>query len=101
MSEFEVDFSGVKKGSDIVTEEQSDLPELPRGRPAPALETYISEARKAARIEGERKHSRLPPPANQKELNERKQDVASRVELAGEYARYRWYGYVNGEIASL
>lgn len=90
------------KGAKIPPEvEFPVLPRLPRGRTAPPLELYVAKALELARIEGERKYARLGDPLNQKEANERKDDIASRVEKAEGYARWRWQGYLDGEIASL
>lgn len=81
--------------------EGSRLEPLPQNRPAPPLEQYVAEAREGARLVGVQKQEKLPEPQNQKELNERRQDLADRVDRAEKYARWRWQGYQDGEVASL
>jgi hypothetical protein len=95
----------VKGGTaEIEVAEPGELPVLPPGRAAPALEQYVAEAVEAARVVAEQGFKRLGDmrePENQKELNERKRDMALRLELAEKYARWRWRGYVDGEVTSL
>lgn len=81
--------------------EPQGLPEIPKGRPAPALELYLADAREGARIEGERKWDRIGPTESPSDRKARVDDIASRVRKAEEYARWRHAGYVAGEIASL
>lgn len=66
------------------------LEPLPPGRPAPPLDIYVAEARRAAEIVAKAKPTELTPA-----------EIARRVDRAEEYAKYRWNGYVSGEIISL
>ncbi len=72
------------------------LPPLPKGRLATPLEIYVEEARRTARNEAEKRWPLTPE--NKKD---RKAEIDVRVDKAEGYARWRWDGYVNGEISGL
>lgn len=82
---------GAKKLRVEVVDEEPEMVEveLPKGRPAPPLEQYVADHRKAVQLELD------------KGLKEAIYKGKGRVDRAEDYARWRWHGYVNGEIASL
>ena len=75
------------------------------GRAAPPLEEYVAEAREAARIVGVGIAKRKLPSASTSNGNVASpmaaEDTEARVAKAEAYARWRWQGYADGEIASL
>lgn len=72
----------------------SSLPRFPKDRPAPPLEEYVAEHVEAAKrlVAGGLKDPR--------QFTE-KTEGDDRVSRAEAYARWRWQGYKDGEIASL
>lgn len=72
---------------------------FPLNRNAPSLERYVAEAIEGARIEAVRQLARKGfggMSASDSEI-----DIESRIAKAESYARWRWHGYRDGEIASL
>lgn len=83
----------------MTTLASTSLQPYPKNRPAPDLESYVAEAREAARRVAESMAMRRtgnPALSGPDEI-----DVQSRIEKAVAYARWRWHGYRDGEIASL
>ena len=89
----------------VVEPQPRALAPFPRNRAAPPLEQYVAEAREAARIVGEGIAKRKLPSASTSNGNVASpmasEDTEARVAKAEAYARWRWQGYADGEIASL
>lgn len=86
----------IPDASDIVEPDSGVLPRFALNRPGPPLETYVAEAVLAARhYQSARKFG-----PDTKDFD-RKQWIEDAVVSAEKYARWRWQGYQDGEIASL
>ncbi len=78
------------------------IPNIPKDRPAPPLEEYVDEMKAAARRTGEKMMARrLTEASTDKERRVALEDVELRVAAAEKYARWRYKGYKDAEIASL
>ena len=78
------------------------IPKIEKDRPAPPLDEYVAEMALAARRVGENIMARtLPDTATPKERAEALREIEDRVAAADKYARWRWQGYKDAEIASL
>lgn len=92
VSDLEVKIPAVPDLSDLIP--GTNLPRLKRDRPCPPLEEYVAEHVEAARrlvAQGlkDPKQFTEPTPGD------------DRVSRAEKYARWRWQGFKDGEIASL
>jgi hypothetical protein len=87
---------------DIEGSSYARIPKIGRDRPAPPLEEYVAEMKEAARKVGESMMARrLTEASTEKERKSALEDIEFRVADAERYARWRWQGYKNAEIASL
>lgn len=87
VSDLKVKIPNVPDLSDLIP--GTNLPRFARNRPAPPLEEYVAEQVEAVRrLVG----NGLKNPVHQGE---------DRVVRAERYARWRWHGFIDGEIARL
>lgn len=92
VAELKVKVPNVPDVTDVVL--GSSLPRYERNRPAPPLEVYVADhVREAERLVADG----LKDPRQFTEIT----PGDDRVGRAEKYARWRWHGYKDGEIASL
>lgn len=87
---------------DIEGSSYARIPNIPKDRPAPPLEEYVEEMKAASRKVGEKMMARrLTEASTDKERRVALEDIELRVAAAERYARWRWQGYKDAEVASL
>jgi hypothetical protein len=82
-----------------ITDPEKQLTAFPKHRPAPPLEKYVAGAIRAAHLESERKREYFASSPGPVEVFE--DELDARAQAAERYARWRWHGFDDGDIASL